>query len=76
MAEVSIVLLTGIGLLLWSVGSFFILAGRFSKQTDYATGITVYNDKKTGREYIQAKNSSYLIPIGAEKSLVSPQEEI
>lgn len=44
----------GCGLVAWSIGALLISLGRFTVGRDIS-GLTIYTDKKTGKEYATLK---------------------
>lgn len=50
----STLMLVGLGLVTFSIGSLLITTNRFTK-VRYLGGVTVIKDKKTGQEYSQSK---------------------
>lgn len=52
----STLFLVGCGMVAWSVGALLIHTSRFTKVKDVVSGITIYKDKKTGKEYAICKN--------------------
>lgn len=69
----STMLLIGLGLVMFSVGGILIETGRFTVTRD-VSGIWLYKDKETGKEYMRAPKG-YLQEISTTNSTSLPEEK-